>query len=66
MIEYVTTWLQLKMDRLKTDRRAVTAMEYGLIAALVAVVIITSVTLLGTKLGATFNAVANHLGPTPK
>ena len=39
------------------DRRGVTAMEYGLIAALIAVVIIASVTLVGTNLTALFNAV---------
>ena len=56
MIEYVKTWLELKVDR-----RAVTAMEYGLIAALVAVVIIGAVTTLGTKLSSTFTAVSNAL-----
>jgi pilus assembly protein Flp/PilA len=43
------------------DERGVTAMEYGLIAALVAVVIIGSVTTLGTSLSATFKAVATAL-----
>ncbi len=57
MIEYITTWLQLK-----TDRRAVTALEYGLIAALISVVIITGVTLLGTSLNGTFAKVSAHLG----
>ncbi len=56
MTEYLTTWLALK-----TDRRAVTAIEYGLIAALIAVVIITSVKLVGTNLGTTFTTVANTL-----
>ena len=41
----------------KTDD-GVTAIEYGLIAALIAVVIIGSVTLFGKELGITFNAVA--------
>ena len=45
------------------DRRGVTAMEYGLIAALVAVVIIASVTLVGTRLDAIFNAIATALTP---
>ena len=40
-----------------TDRRGVTAMEYGLIAALIAVIIIPAVTTVGTKLLATFNAI---------
>jgi pilus assembly protein Flp/PilA len=43
------------------DERGVTAMEYGLIAALVAVVIIGSVTTLGTKLSTTFATVSGAL-----
>ncbi len=35
----------------------VTALEYGLIAGLIAVVIITAVTALGTKLAANFTAI---------
>lgn len=38
-----------------------TAIEYGLIAASIAVVIISAVQLLGTNLTTTFNAVANAL-----
>ena len=49
---------------LKLDKKGVTALEYGLIAALIAVAIITSVTLLGTNLAATFNNVAGQLGTT--
>jgi pilus assembly protein Flp/PilA len=40
------------------DEDGVTAVEYGLIAALIAVVIIGAVTLLGNRLQATFNAIA--------
>jgi pilus assembly protein Flp/PilA len=43
------------------DESGATAIEYGLIAALVGVVIITGVTKLGTKLNSTFNNVANSL-----
>jgi pilus assembly protein Flp/PilA len=43
------------------DQAGVAAIEYGLIAALVAVVIIGAVTTLGTKLTSTFNTVANAL-----
>ena len=39
----------------------VTAIEYGLIAALIAVAIITAVALVGTNLTNTFNAVASKL-----
>lgn len=45
------------MLALKSDRRAVTALEYGLIAALIAGVIITAVTTLGTKISGTFTKV---------
>jgi len=38
-----------------------TAIEYGLIAALIAVVIIGAVTAVGTSLSATFNTVATSV-----
>ncbi|GAN76246.1 Flp family type IVb pilin [Acidisphaera rubrifaciens] len=46
---------------LRGDRRGVTALEYGLIAALIAVVIVSAVTGLGTKLSNTFNQISNSL-----
>jgi len=58
MIEYAKTWLSLK-----TDKRAVTALEYGLIAALIAVVIIASVTALGTELRAVFQHITTKITP---
>ncbi len=49
----------LKMlRRLKRTEDGVTAIEYGLIAALVAVVIIVAVTTVGTELTRTFDTVA--------
>ena len=46
-----------------TDREAgATAVEYGLMVALIAVVIIAAVTLLGTNLATQFNAVATAIG----
>jgi pilus assembly protein Flp/PilA len=47
--------------RFANDDTGVTAIEYGLIASLVAVVIITSVTLIGTNLTTKFNAIATAL-----
>ena len=47
------------------SNRGVTAIEYGLIAALIAVAIIVAVTLVGTNLTATFSMVAGHLGNSP-
>jgi pilus assembly protein Flp/PilA len=52
------------ISRIRSDKRGVTAMEYGLIAALIAVVIITAVASVGTDLTNTFNAVASSLTHT--
>lgn len=49
------------LSRLKHDNRGVTAIEYGLIAALIAVVIIASVTLVGNYLAQVFTAIGNAL-----
>lgn len=43
------------------DEEGATAIEYGLIAALVAVAIIAGATLLGTNLSSLFSRVANCL-----
>jgi len=43
------------------NNKAATAIEYGLIAALIAVVIITGVTAVGTKLSATFTSLSTTL-----
>ncbi len=52
------------LRRLLGAEDGVTAIEYGLIAALVAVVIITAVTLVGTDLTRTFDTVAGAFPPT--
>lgn len=44
-----------------TNESGATAIEYGLIAGLISVVIIVAVTLVGTELTTTFNAVASAL-----
>lgn len=51
----------LATRRFLKDEEGVTAIEYGLIAALIAVVIIGSVTLVGNGLDETFNEIANAL-----
>ena len=43
------------------DESGATAIEYGLIAALIAVVIITAVTAVGTNLSGTFSTVATSV-----
>jgi pilus assembly protein Flp/PilA len=49
------------LARYAKDESGATAIEYGLIAALVAVVIITALTTLGENLTATFDSVAGAL-----
>jgi pilus assembly protein Flp/PilA len=45
--------------RVRKDEVGATAIEYGLIAAAIAVVILASVKLLGTNLNTTFSTVAS-------
>jgi len=56
MLDYARTWLAARFDK-----RGVTAMEYGLIASLIAVAIIATVTTVGTRLEATFTTVSGAL-----
>jgi pilus assembly protein Flp/PilA len=49
------------IKRFVSHERGATAIEYGLIAALIAVVIITGVTAVGTNLSATFTSISGSL-----
>lgn len=53
--------LRSNLQKFIRNDDAVTAIEYGLIAALIAVVIIAAVTLVGTSLRTTFNTIAGSL-----
>lgn len=57
----MSIYLRHALLRLNVDRRAVTAIEYALIAALISVVIITALTTLGKNVSATFNKIASEL-----
>ena len=50
------------LANLLRDESGATAIEYGLIAALISVVIIGAVTLVGTQLSGVFNSIATALG----
>ena len=50
------------IKKFMSDDHGATAIEYGLIAALIAVVIITAVTLLGVNLSNIFTDTANAIG----
>ena len=47
--------------KLIKNSKGATAIEYGLIAALIAVAAITAMTSVGSKLGSTFNNVSTKL-----
>ena len=53
---------KLLLRRFRLGKSGVTAIEYGLIAVLIAILIIAGATLTGGKLDAAFNAIANALG----
>ncbi len=48
-------------DRFQNEDRGATAVEYGLLVGLIAVVIITAITLLGTKLNTLFGTINTKL-----
>jgi pilus assembly protein Flp/PilA len=48
-------------SRFAHDDSGATAIEYGLIAGLIAVVIVTAVTTVGTKLTNSFNKIGNAM-----
>jgi pilus assembly protein Flp/PilA len=54
------------LKRFVRDESGATAIEYGLIAAGISVVIITVVTQIGTSLLARFNYIKTELDKTPK
>ncbi len=61
MLNYVRTAMALKLAQLNVDKRAVTAIEYALIAALIAVVIIAAFGTLGNGLKNEFNGISSEL-----
>lgn len=48
-----------------TSEKGVTAIEYGLLASLIALAIIVSVALVGTNLNTIFNNIATKIKPVP-
>jgi pilus assembly protein Flp/PilA len=56
MIEFAKTWLELKFDR-----RAVTALEYGLIAGVIVATIAIGFGSLSNSLSGKFNTIGTSL-----
>lgn len=61
----VMKWLINKTRNFLREEEGVTAIEYGLIAALIAVAIIVAVGAVGTSLTDTFNTVDQSLADAP-
>jgi pilus assembly protein Flp/PilA len=59
MIQY----LQILLNARRDEERGATAVEYGLMVALIAVAIILAVTTLGENLRDMFNGVAGDIAP---
>jgi pilus assembly protein Flp/PilA len=50
-----------KLSQFLRHEKGATAIEYGLIAGLIAVVLIGALTFTGSQISAQFNNIANHL-----
>ena len=61
MLHFLYTLQSIVARRVENDDKGATAVEYGLMVALIAVVIIGAVTLLGQNLLAIFNQVAGAI-----
>ena len=59
MIQYLSILLNARFG--KDDERGATAVEYGLLVALIAIAIIVAVTTLGGNLSGLFNKVASSV-----
>ena len=57
------TKIQAAINSMRTDEVGATAVEYGLMVSLIAVVIITAVALIGTRLDGIFDTVGGALVP---
>ena len=59
MVQYLQILLNARFA--KTEERGASAVEYGLLVALIAAVIITAVVTLGTNLSGLFNTIAGQV-----
>jgi pilus assembly protein Flp/PilA len=59
----IASLIAVTQYRLEREEKGATAVEYGLMVGLIAVVIIAAVTLLGDNLKAMFNDIAGKVAP---
>ena len=62
MIQYLR--IMIEAQKAKMDERGASAVEYGLLVALIAAVIITAVVMLGGKLDGAFDTINEKIGGT--
>ena len=55
------TYARTILRRVVTNEEGATAIEYGLIAALISVAAVTAITTVGTSLSTTFDTIATKL-----
>ena len=60
---YLTTLVFVAQQRLGKATKGATAVEYGLLVALIAAVIIAAVTAFGTQLSAVFTNITKNITP---
>jgi pilus assembly protein Flp/PilA len=56
MLDYVCSWTAVRIGK-----RGVTAVEYGIMAALIATILVAAVTTFGGGLKTSFGNIATHL-----
>jgi Flp pilus assembly pilin Flp len=56
MVRYVSTWLRLRLDR-----RAVTALEYGLIAGIIVATVMLGFNIMASSESVKFSSVGAYL-----
>ena len=61
----IASLIAFAQDRLEREEKGATAVEYGLMVGLIAVVIIGAVTLLGGELKELFTTIQTKLGAIP-
>lgn len=55
-------YIKIRLTAMAKTERGASAVEYGLLVALIAIIIIVAVTLLGTNLKSIFNKTASSIG----
>jgi pilus assembly protein Flp/PilA len=58
----LVNYVRIRLTAMARTERGASAVEYGLLVALIAIAIIAGATLLGTKLDGMFSKTANSLG----